>query len=58
MTMTTTNTPHIYVRCLASYNAGHLHGAWIDAAQDEDAIMAEVQDMLASLPEYADAPWD
>ena len=26
--------PRIYVACLAAYNNGHLHGAWIDAAQE------------------------
>ena len=33
---TTTTTPKIYVACLASYNAGILHGRWIDADQDAD----------------------
>lgn len=36
----------IYVACLASYNAGVLHGAWIDATQDADAIQSEVDAML------------
>lgn len=41
-------TPRIYVACLSSYNAGVLHGAWIDAAQDADAIHAEIAAMLAT----------
>ena len=44
------DTPKIYVRCLASYNAGHLHGAWIDAT-DADCIMEEIQEVLESSPE-------
>lgn len=36
----------IYVACLASYNNGTLHGAWIDAEQDSDDIAAEVAAML------------
>lgn len=40
----------IYVACLAAYNNGVLHGAWIDAAQDADAICAEITDMLEASP--------
>tara|TARA_R110002072_G_scaffold302578_2_gene486428 strand:+ start:2935 stop:3456 length:522 start_codon:yes stop_codon:yes gene_type:complete len=40
----------IYVACLAAYNNGILHGAWIDAAQDVDAIQCEVAAMLAASP--------
>lgn len=49
--MTTTTTPRVYVACLASYNAGRLHGAWIDATQDADDIRQAVADMLAASPE-------
>jgi antirestriction protein len=38
--------PKIYVACLADYNAGRLHGAWIDADQDPDDIEREVWAML------------
>lgn len=40
--------PRIYVACLAAYNNGYLHGAWIDAAQEPWAIYDEVQAMLAA----------
>lgn len=43
-------TPRIHVRCLAAYNSGTLHGAWIDADQDADAIHDDVQAMLADSP--------
>jgi antirestriction protein len=43
-------SPRIYVACLASYNAGRLHGAWIDAGQDADDIQAAVSAMLAASP--------
>lgn len=43
-------SPRIYVACLAAYNAGILHGCWIDADQDADAIQAEVRAMLAGSP--------
>jgi len=53
MTDTTTNTdtPRIYVACLAAYNNGKLHGEWIDANQDADDIFTEINAMLAESPE-------
>ena len=38
----------IYVACLASYNAGILHGAWIDATQCIEAIHDQIAAMLAA----------
>lgn len=55
--MTTTYSPRIYVACLASYNNGILHGAWIDAAQDADAIREEVAAMLAASPITGAEEW-
>jgi len=46
--------PRIYVACLAAYNNGHLHGVWIDAAQEPWTIWDAVQDMLRASP-IADA---
>lgn len=40
----------IYVACLASYNNGRLHGAWIDADCGADAIRAEIAEMLRASP--------
>ena len=42
--------PRIYVACLAAYNNGQLHGAWIDADQSADAIHDEIRAMLAASP--------
>ena len=47
---TTTDTPRVYVACLAAYNAAHLHGEWIDADQDADEIHEAIQAMLAKSP--------
>ena len=41
-----TTTPRIYAACLASYNNGVLHGLWIDATTDIDAMQAEINAML------------
>ena len=40
----------IYVACLAAYNNGILHGAWIDADQDADTIGWAIWDMLKASP--------
>jgi len=45
-----TDTPRIYVACLAAYNAGILHGQWIDATQEIDDIWNELREMLKSSP--------
>ena len=42
--------PRIYVACLAAYNSGYLHGKWIDADQEAEEIIADIQDMLAESP--------
>lgn len=40
----------INVACLAAYNSGYLHGAWIDAEQNAYDIYADVRKMLATSP--------
>lgn len=50
-------TPSIYVACLAAYNNAILHGAWIDATQEPDDIKAEVQAMLKASPEPHAEEW-
>ena len=42
------DTPGIYVASLADYNAGVLHGVWIDATADLDEINDRVERMLAA----------
>lgn len=46
--------PQVYVACLAAYNAGYLHGIWIDATQSVDEIWIEINKMLSKSP-IADA---
>ena len=55
--LTKTNPPRIYVACLAAYNNGRLHGAWIDAAQEPWAIWDEVQAMLRASPVAGAEEW-
>ena len=49
--------PRIYVACLAAYNSGHLHGAWIDAVQKPQEIQDEVNAMLAASPIKGAEEW-
>ena len=49
-TETQENPPRIYVACLAAYNDGKLHGAWIDADQEAYAIAVEAQLILDTSP--------
>lgn len=52
-----TEHPRIYVACLAAYNNGILHGAWIDAAQEPWTIYDEVKAMLAASPIAGAEEW-
>ena len=45
--ITQTSTIRIYVASLADYNAGVLHGRWIDAQQDGADIQEQVNYMLS-----------
>lgn len=57
-TITTNHTePRIYVACLAAYNNGILHGAWIDAAQEPWALYDAVKAMLATSPVAGAEEW-
>ena len=54
--MQTTETPRIWIGCLASYNAGTLHGEWIDAT-DADEIYEAIDSILKSSPEPNAEEW-
>ena len=43
--------PQIYVASLSDYNAGRLHGVWLDANQEVDELQAGIDAMLAASPE-------
>jgi antirestriction protein len=43
--------PKLYVACLAAYNAGILHGKWIDVCSDLESIWTEIKAMLAASSE-------
>lgn len=47
----------IYVASLSDYNAGRLHGAWLDAAQSAEELLAGISEMLAASPEPIAEEW-
>ena len=47
----------IYVASLSDYNAGRLHGEWIDADQDPEDIQSEVSAMLKESREPMAEEW-
>jgi antirestriction protein len=49
--------PRVYVASLSDYNAGRLHGAWIDADQEPEQIEAEIGRMLAQSSEPLAEEW-
>jgi len=53
----TSNTPRVYAACLAAYNNGTLHGAWIDCDQPADGIREAVEAMLKASPEPGAEEW-
>ncbi len=53
----TERRPTIYVASLSDYNAGRLHGCWLDAARAADDIRADVAAMLARSPEPIAEEW-
>lgn len=46
-----TETPRIYVACLASYNAGTPHGAWIDVETPDAIVWEQIEEMLKASPQ-------
>lgn len=49
--------PRIYMASLSDYNAGRLHGAWVDADQDAEELDLAVARMLAASPEPGAEEW-
>ncbi|MCP4307044.1 MAG: antirestriction protein ArdA [bacterium] len=49
--------PRIYVASLSDYNAGRLHGNWIDATQEPEDIHHQVQRMLTASNEPVAEEW-
>jgi len=55
---TDNETPKIYVACLSAYNAGYLHGLWIDGTQQPEDIEDDIKWMLSWSPVADTEPCD
>jgi len=55
--MSNATEPRIYVACLASYNAGKLHGAWIDNVTDAEQVREGIAAILKTSPERGAEEW-
>ncbi len=49
--------PRIYAASLADYNAGRLHGVWINANQDAEQLSEEIAAMLRRSPTPGAEEW-
>jgi antirestriction protein len=49
--------PRIYVASLSDYNAGRLHGEWIEADQSAEDIWLAINEMLAASPSPGAEEW-
>lgn len=49
--------PRIWIGSLADYNAGRLHGAWVDADQEPDGIWEGINDVLQNSPTPGAEEW-
>lgn len=47
------DTPRVWVGCLRAYNAGTLHGEWVDCI-DADELCAAIKHVLKTSPEHED----
>ncbi len=56
-TETIKKTPRVYVACLASYNAGILHGKWVEVTSSEEELLNEIKNVLNSSTEEGAEEW-
>jgi len=57
--MTITDDPRIYVASLADYNAGRLHGRWIDLdGKTIEEVHEEIEEMLKTSPIPGAEEWE
>lgn len=50
-------TGRLYVRCLAAYNNGILHGSWIDTSTDVDEMKEAIDQILKTSPIKGAEEW-
>lgn len=53
----TPDSPRVWIASLADYNAGRLHGDWVDAAVEGDELVAAAEAILATSQEPGAEEW-
>ena len=48
--------PEVYIADLSAYNHGFLHGEWVDPTEGKEALLEEVNRILASSPVHEKYP--
>lgn len=48
--------PEVYIADLSAYNHGFLHGEWVDPTEGKEALLEEVNLILASSPVHEEYP--
>jgi antirestriction protein len=54
---TTTDTPRVWIGCLAAYNEGHLHGKWVDADVEAEELWAAKDEVIRTSPAFHPEEW-
>ena len=54
---TKTDRPRVWIACLAAYNAGKLHGEWVEVPSSADELHEEIARILAASPEPDAEEW-
>lgn len=49
--------PKVWIGALAAYNAGFLHGSWVQMNRDLDGVYRDRDEILRSSPEPAEEEW-
>lgn len=52
------DAPALWIGCLAAYNAGTLHGEWMQASTSTDEMYTAIQEILATSPEPHAEEWE
>lgn len=53
----TAERPRVWIVSLADYNAGRLHGAWVDVAVEDDELVTAAERIIATSPDPSAEEW-
>lgn len=53
----TVTVPRVWIGCLAAYNAGMLHGEWVEVTSEPDDLYGHIERVLAASPIRGAEEW-